>query len=143
MSTPPPPDMFEDVLQFHRKFGLVIKDFPMEVAFATQALRDHLVTEESKELIEAINAGNLTGIADACADLIYIVLGTAISYGIDLRPIWIEVQRTNMLKEGGSVREDGKILKPAGWTPPDIGNILLKQVNEGNLGHDSSPSLTI
>lgn len=40
--------------------------------------------------------------------------------GIDLRPFFLEVHRTNMLKTTGPVREDGKRLKPEGWKPPRI-----------------------
>ena len=48
-------------------------------------------------------------------------------YGIDIRPIWDEVHRTNMAKEGGGSRTDGKIMKPAGWQPPDIAGLLARQ----------------
>ena len=40
--------------------------------------------------------------------------------GIDLRPFFLEVHRTNMHKLNGPVREDGKRLKPPGWKPPRI-----------------------
>lgn len=61
---------------------------------------------------------------DAVADLVYVALGAAVTFGVHLGPIWTEVQRTNMAKEGGAVREDGKILKPPGWQPPDVVGIL-------------------
>ena len=74
-----------------------------------------------------MSSGNITEIADGIADLIYVLLGTAIEYGININPIWDEVQRTNMLKEGGGIRPDGKILKPEGWLSPDIAGILKQQ----------------
>lgn len=40
--------------------------------------------------------------------------------GVDLRPFFSEVHRTNMHKLTGPKREDGKQLKPPGWKPPRI-----------------------
>ena len=48
-----------------------------------------------------------------------------ISFSCD--PVADEIQRTNMAKVGGPVREDGKRLKPPGWQPPDIEGELKKQ----------------
>ena len=61
------------------------------------------------------------------ADIIYIVCGTAASYGIPLNKVFDEVHRSNMAKlvDGKPIRrEDGKILKPEGWTAPDIKKVL-------------------
>jgi predicted HAD superfamily Cof-like phosphohydrolase len=80
--------------------------------------------EELSELEKAMEEGDLVGIADGLADLLYVVYGTSVSYGIDVRPIFEEVHRTNMAKVGGAVREDGKVLKPDGWLPPDIAPLL-------------------
>ena len=60
-------------------------------------------------------------------DLDYVVEGTRLEFEIDGGPIAVEVHRSNMAKVGGPVREDGKRLKPPGWTPPDIAGELRKQ----------------
>jgi predicted HAD superfamily Cof-like phosphohydrolase len=57
---------------------------------------------------------------DGLADLLYVVYGAAVTFGIDLDPFFDEVHRSNMAKDGGATREDGKILKPEGWQPPAI-----------------------
>jgi len=88
--------------------------------------------EELREFGEAARHRDLPEIADALADLIYVTLGTAITYGIDLRPVWDEVQRANMAKVGGPKREDGKQLKPEGWEPPNI----KKALQQGNINLD-------
>ncbi len=72
------------------------------------------------ELKDALVAGDRAEVADALCDLIYVVIGTGIAFAMDLRPVWKEVQRSNMMKEGGAKREDGKLLKPEGWKKPDI-----------------------
>lgn len=64
---------------------------------------------------------------DAVADLIYVALGAAVTFGVNLGPIWSAVQRTNMAKVGGAVRPDGKILKPEGWQPPNVAELLWAQ----------------
>lgn len=55
-------------------------------------------------------------------------LNLGFAYGFPMDEIWAEVQRSNMakLQPDGTVkrRDDGKILKPDGWTPPDIRGIL-------------------
>lgn len=50
---------------------------------------------------------------------------TLISLGADAEGAWKEVMRTNFAKidkDTGKVRkrEDGKVLKPTGWTPPNL-----------------------
>jgi predicted HAD superfamily Cof-like phosphohydrolase len=88
------------------------------------ALRRTLIDEEvNKELLPALDAGDLVGIADGCADAIVVIIGTALAYGIPLHVIWAIVDRSNMAKVDpvtGKVsrRGDGKIMKPHGWLPP-------------------------
>jgi predicted HAD superfamily Cof-like phosphohydrolase len=121
-------DWQDDVRKFHVRMGLEVAVTPQAPKLATQELRRELVKEEYEELQEAIRANNLAQIADASADLVYVVLGTLVSYGIELRPIWNEVQHANMLKAGGPKREDGKILKPKDWKHPDIQKLIDDQV---------------
>jgi predicted HAD superfamily Cof-like phosphohydrolase len=65
---------------------------------------------------------------DATVDIDYVVEGARVAFGVDSRPLWAEVQRANMSKVGGPIREsDGKRLKPPGWTPPDIARLLRAQ----------------
>ncbi len=89
-------------------------------------LRKALINEERCELEAAINTDDLVGIADGIADLIYVAVGTALEFGIPLPRVWAEVHRTNMLKTGGAVRPDGKILKPSDWVAPDIKSIITE-----------------
>lgn len=120
-------DMVEDVLAFHRKFACYVGDYPHLPGRSIVDLRLRLIREEHRELLKAIHLGDLPGIADAIADLVYVIVGTAIAFGIDIRPIWKAVQQSNMAKTGGGTRQDGKILKPPGWRAPDVAGLVARQ----------------
>ena len=88
-----------------------------------------LIREEFDELMNAFFRGNLVDIADGCADLKWVIEGLEHTLQIPQQDVWNEVARSNLAKiddETGKVlkREDGKVLKPEGWTPPDIKSIL-------------------
>jgi predicted HAD superfamily Cof-like phosphohydrolase len=93
----------------------------------TRRLRVQLIQEEFDELKEALAAEDLSSIAKEMADLLYVVYGTAVSYGIDMDPVFREVHRSNMSKVGGYKREDGKWVKPATYSPARIEPILAEQ----------------
>lgn len=86
---------------------------PSEVAFITK-----MVNDELKELAEATD---ITGQADALVDATYYIHDQAVRSGIDLDPLFSIVSKANQSKivDGKVIRrEDGKILKPAGWVDP-------------------------
>jgi len=120
-------DWYQDIVDFHKATGTVVGDRPTVPSFEVRNLRWSLIDEEVGETLDAIRNDDLIELADGITDSIVVLLGTAISYGIDIRPVWDEVHRTNMAKVGGPKREDGKMLKPEGWRPPDIKSILIEQ----------------
>lgn len=63
---------------------------------------------------------------DGCIDTIIVSYGTLEAIGVDGEPFADEVMRTNMAKKGGKIDANGKLQKPAGWTPPDIAGVLEK-----------------
>ena len=115
------------VLKFHKEFDIHIAETPSVPDERTQALRVRLIQEEFDELKEAFKKAHVAHIAKELADLLYVVYGTAVSYGIDMEPVFQEVQRSNMSKVGGYKREDGKWIKPAAYSPADIEPILALQ----------------
>jgi predicted HAD superfamily Cof-like phosphohydrolase len=112
------------VRDFHEKFGAAIGDAP---AIGHAKLRSDLIHEEALETRFAISVGDLPAAVDGLVDTIYVCLGAAVAWGVDLEPIFNAVHRANMKKVGGETRDDGKILKPAGWVAPDIEGELRKQ----------------
>lgn len=122
------------VAWFHRVFGVPIAERPTLDA-ATMDLRMRLLREEWEELQAAVEAGDLVEIADALADMEYIIHGTNLALGIDGNAVFSEVHRSNMAKLGPDgkpiIREDGKIIKPQGWQPPDVEAAMWGKVMGG------------
>jgi len=84
-----------------------------------------LIEEEADELSVAINNHDKVETLDALIDILVVTIGAIHSMGADAEGAWKEVMMTNFAKidkETGKVRkrEDGKVLKPVGWTPPDL-----------------------
>lgn len=123
-----PQDM---VAEFHRKFDIPIGDRPLIPPEATRQLRVRLIQEEFAELQEAMAAQDLPGVAKELADLLYVVYGTAVSYGVDMDPVFREVHRSNLSKVGGYKREDGKWVKPPTYSPADVTPLLARQLSGG------------
>ena len=102
-----------------------------EVGFGPQSeLYVDLIIEEFKELMNAYKDRDIVEIADACADLKWVIEGLEHTLKLPQQKIWNEVARSNLSKisPNGKVikREDGKVLKPEGWSPPNIKEILEK-----------------
>lgn len=116
------------VEEFHRAMAQPVGTTPL---LRDIDLRAQLIEEEVGELVTALFEDNLVEAIDASCDLIYVVLGTMVAAGVDLDPFFREVHRTNMAKASGPVRPDGKRLKPAGWTPPRIAEMLAEMKARG------------
>ena len=84
-----------------------------------------LMEEEWKELKVALDSGDRVEQLDALLDFIVVTTGAIHSAGMYGEDGWKEVMRTNFAKidkDTGKVRkrEDGKVLKPVGWSPPNL-----------------------
>jgi len=91
----------------------------------------NLIKEEFTELQEAYDS---EAELDALIDILVVTIGAIHSAGFDAEGAWNEVMRTNFAKidrETGKVRkrEDGKVLKPEGWTAPNLTPFLTKRVD--------------
>lgn len=115
---------------------------PLDVMLFQQACDQHpsennaslyikLIEEEYKEFVEACNNADEVEALDACMDMIWVILGYCHMKQYNIAGAWDEVLHSNMAKVDlltGKVRrrEDGKILKPEGWKPPDMNKFLKK-----------------
>lgn len=143
----------QDVADFHKACDIPMLSSPGIPDRDRVELRISLIEEEvNKELIAALHrvrqvsdvirnsdvdtvvnwkTKSLVEIADGIADSIYVLIGTALEFGIPLDDVWDKVQESNMDKVDpatGKVRkrEDGKVLKPEGWKPPDIAEVITR-----------------
>lgn len=121
----------------------------------TRVLRAKLILEEALETVKALGVGvrvttddgrevdfhhvdhldffpagdvDLEGVVDGCADISVVTVGTLIAFGVDDEPVLEEVDMANLRKfaPGSYRRDDGKWMKPPGWTPPDIPGVLAR-----------------
>jgi predicted HAD superfamily Cof-like phosphohydrolase len=89
----------------------------------------NLINEEHQELLEATLTDDRVEQLDALIDILVVTIGAIHSAGWDAEGAWKEVMRTNfdkIDKETGKVRkrEDGKVLKPLGWKPPELAQFV-------------------
>ena len=126
-------DNINKVKTFHEVFKITYHTAPTAaISEADYMLRYNLMKEENEEYLDACKKGDLTEIADALGDKMYILFGTIIKHGLHhkIEEIFDEIQRSNMSKldENGMpiYREDGKILKSKLYFRPDITRILEK-----------------
>lgn len=121
---------FNCVKQFHSVYGANIGTQPAWPTESERALRRKLLAEEFEEYTQAENANDFTEVCDALGDMLYIIYGTAVSYGIPIDEIFQEIHDSNMSKldsNGKPIRrEDGKILKGPNYFTPNIEKILTK-----------------
>lgn len=123
----------DKVKEFHHTFGLEYHTQPQAaLSKKTIELRHRLMQEENDEYLEAATNNDITQIADALGDKLYILCGTIIAHGLQhkITEVFNEIHRSNMSKldDNGKpiYREDGKILKSNNYFLPDIKTILEK-----------------
>jgi predicted HAD superfamily Cof-like phosphohydrolase len=84
------------VREFMETFGQECPRLASVPSAAIQELRESLITEEAEEF--ARDKGTLVGAADAIGDLLYVAIGAAVAYGIEIEPIFDEIHWSNMSK---------------------------------------------
>jgi predicted HAD superfamily Cof-like phosphohydrolase len=124
-----PQSVFHDQATFMRACGqTTIADNE-----AQTCLYLNLIMEEVKELETAIMENDEVEQFDAILDIIVVCIGFGLSRGFPMVEGWQEVMRSNFAKIDPGTgyvrkRDDGKILKPEGWTPPDLANVLHNRI---------------
>lgn len=115
--------ILEEALETVDALGFVARVHPRD--------RAHImvpVKMENMTLSDHRHGPDLELICDGCADIKVVTTGTLSAFGAPDEVIQEEVDAANLQKfsKGGHRREDGKWIKPADWTPPDIKGILSK-----------------
>lgn len=154
------PDCLNQVADFHRTFKHPILDRPQMPSENRCNLRVALIAEELKELEDAIAEKDIVAVADALADIQYVLSGAVLEFGLgnQFKPLFDEVQRSNMSKACNTVEEaeatvkhfqakgtdcyyhedngkylvfrtaDNKTLKSIFYSPANLEGILTKQM---------------
>lgn len=137
------------VAQFMARAGQDLPETPAVPSIGVRLLRAKLILEECLETIEALGftpilgqgltpidmgsitfkpdlVPNLVEIADGCADISVVTIGTLLACGIGDLPLLREVDRSNLDKFRGDAHrgENGKWCKPSDWVKPDIEGVL-------------------
>ena len=106
---------FEKVGVFMKTFNQDVKDSSSLSTDKINSLRISLINEELEELKQAISEKNLTEVADALTDILYVTYGAGHAFGINLDKCFEEVQNSNMSKLGKDGKpiynEKGKVMK--------------------------------
>lgn len=148
------PDVFDDIAQFHEKFGLEYNDDPRNLEPALQAFREKFILEEFAEFQRAVSDEHAIlqnaylnfaepeapllneelvrareQQLDAVVDLIYVLLGYAYLRGWYVPEAWRRVHEKNMLKErvaphDPKARSVWDVVKPAGWKPAELKDLV-------------------
>lgn len=116
--------VFTDVEVFLQACGQAHSNIPVESNDLSN-LYLKLIKEEQQEFWDAVVASDDVEMADACFDMIWVIVGYMKARGWDCDRMWDEGAASNLSKidaKTGFVnrREDGKILKPADWQPPNF-----------------------
>jgi len=128
----------ESVERFHEAFGQKNGKWPQHIELDQYELRHKLMAEENDEYLEACDAKDIVGIADALGDQMYILCGTILKHGLQhiIADVFDEIQASNMSKLGEDgkpvLREDGKILKGPGYHKPDLSKFIKLDTDASN-----------
>jgi len=119
---------FEKVKLFMLTYGQEVKTKAGFSDDKTNKLRMDLIKEELEELTNAMNEKDLTEVADALTDILYVTYGAGHAFGIDLDKCFEEVQNSNMSKLGEDGKpiynESGKVMKGPNYFKPDLSKFL-------------------
>ena len=125
---------FEKVGVFMKTFNQDVKDSSSLSTDKINSLRISLINEELEELKQAILEKNLTEVADALTDILYVTYGAGHAFGINLDKCFEEVQNSNMSKLGADGKpiynEKGKVMKGPNYFKPDLNKFVawLKEI---------------
>ena len=114
--------MLRDVAEFHEHIlNDPAEESPSLVSAEYCVARTAFMHEELSEFIISATDGDIVGVADALADIVYVALGTAYKMGLPFEEIWAAVQSANMRKVRGTTKRGNAVdaRKPDGWVGPE------------------------
>lgn len=123
-----------DVEAFHQKYGHPVREAPGVPVNTVVNFRHRLIHEECEELRRELSridyqqfrghpveSAQVAAVGKEIVDLMYVLIGTALAFGVPLAPVWDAVHWANMTKTKAA---EGKPVKGADYVPPDIESLL-------------------
>lgn len=87
--------------------------------------RGHLILEEAGEAFVELAKRDETALAKELTDLLYVVLGTGVMFGIPMEEAFDEVHASNMTKDAGAVNDrSGKKGKGPNYRKADMAKVI-------------------
>lgn len=129
---------FDKVREFHTTFESAVDEDPFDNPELVE-LRIDLISEEYLEVMDELDnflvyedvKPSKQRLAKELADLLYVVYGTATTFGIPLDLVFHEVHKSNMSKldENGEpiFREDGKVLKSKNYHEAQLDKLFPRE----------------
>lgn len=110
MSVIKDPSPLTQVAEFHNTFKHPVVASPAIPAIERCKLRIELLTEELKELQQAVDNNDIVEVADALCDLQYVLAGAVLEFGLGekFKDLFDEVHRSNMSKACTTAEEADK-----------------------------------
>lgn len=108
--------------------GLEVPTKPTRPTFNVLNLCIKLMRSELQELEDSLYLDPLEDIAKELSDVLYVVLYTANSCGIDIEPIFNAVHESNLTKKPPTFDEDGKLLKGPNYIKPNLAPLIREQL---------------
>lgn len=93
-------------------------------------LRQDLIMEEAAEVWDELERPviNKAALTKELADLLYVVHGTAVAFGLPLEPAFVRVHESNMSKLDTDYKpifnEAGKVMKGPFYKPPSLEDLF-------------------
>ena len=123
---------FQKVKKFMQTFGQEVKEKAEFPNNKIKKLRYDLIEEELLELKTALEQEDITEVADALTDILYVVYGAGHAFGVDLDKCFNEVQNSNMSKLGDDGKpiynEIGKVMKGPKYFKPNLKKFIWKKI---------------
>ncbi len=110
--------------------ALCALEFPViETPIRTEDVKEFAKQFKAGDYTDAVDSANKVELLDGLLDLAWVAIGGAIAMGADVEGAWAEIVRSNMSKvnpETGKMDKDanGKVIKPAHYSKPDLARFL-------------------
>ncbi len=120
---------YTDVRAWHKGFEQPVEKHPVgSMVNSTRWRRLKLITEEYDEFVQALANEDKVETLDALADMVFVILGTAVEFGWDFDEAWSRVCESNWSKLGPDGKplfnKYGKIQKGPNFKAPDLEDLV-------------------